>query len=151
MRGILAALFAITVAAGPAAASDEADVIARLQQYAAVFNEGDMQKALAYCAAQSAIIDEFPPYQWQGAMGCADWARDLDAFRKQNAITDPIVTLGRPTAVMVTGDRAYVVVPSDLAYMQNGKPAAERGAIWTVTLQKTAGDWRLTGWTWARH
>ncbi len=151
MRRIIAALFAIAVAAGPAAASDKTDVMATVRQYVAAFNKGDVKTGLGYCAAQSAIIDEFPPYQWQGATGCADWANDFAAFIKKNGITDPIVTLGRPKYVIVTGDRAYVVVSASYAFKENGKRAAERGSIWTVTLQKIADAWRVTGWAWARH
>ena len=35
--------------------------------------------ALAACAAQSSVVDEFPPYAWQGN-ACADWANDFTAF-----------------------------------------------------------------------
>jgi hypothetical protein len=27
----------------------------------------------------------------------------------------------------------------------------ERGSIWTVTLQKVADSWRITGWAWSKH
>ncbi|HXP30703.1 MAG TPA: nuclear transport factor 2 family protein [Stellaceae bacterium] len=151
MRKIIAASFAIALAVGPAAASEKTDVMATVRQYADAFNKGDVKTALGDCAAQSSIIDEIPPHLWQGATGCADWANDFDAYVKKNGITDPIVTLRSPTHVDVTADRAYVVVPANFTFKQNGKRLAERGSILTVALQKVADKWRITGWAWARH
>jgi hypothetical protein len=151
MRKVIAALFAVALMAGSASASDKLDVMRTVWRYVDSFNKGDVKTALSDCAAQSSIIDEFPPYTWQGATACADWSNDFDAFSKKNGFTDPKVTLGGPTHIDVTGDRAYVVVPASFAYTQNGKRTTERGSIWTVTLQKVADNWRITGWAWAKH
>jgi hypothetical protein len=75
-----------------------------------------------------------PPYAWQGATACADWANDFDAFNKKDGITDPIATLGKPRHVDITGDRAYVVVPATYTYKQNGKKVTESGSTLTVAL-----------------
>ena len=125
--------------------------MAVVRQYADAFNKGDVKTALDFCAAQSAIIDEFPPFLWQGATGCADWANDFDAYSKKNGITEPKVYVGGPKHLEVMGDHAYVVVPSNFYFKQNGKRIAEHGSIWTVALQKVADKWRITGWAWAKH
>jgi len=153
MLKIIAALCvtALMLGSGPASASDKTDVMAVVRQYADAFNKGDAKTALDLCAAQSAIIDEFPPYLWQGAKACADWANDFDAYGKKNGMTDPEVYVGGPKHVDVVGDRAYVVVPSNFTFKQNGKRVTERGSIWTVTLQKVADKWRITGWAWAKN
>ena len=52
---------------------------------------------------------------------------------------------------MVTGDRAYVVVPANYTYRQRGKQVTESGSIMTVALKKVAAHWRITGWSWAMH
>ena len=44
---------------------------------------------------------------------------------EKSGITDGIVTLGAPTHVDVTADHAYVVVPADYTFKQNGKPMKE--------------------------
>jgi ketosteroid isomerase-like protein len=66
-------------------------------------------------------------------------------------ITDPKITLGLGQYVDVTGDRAYVVVKAYLTLKQKGKRVSEREPILTVTLQKTADSWRITGWAWAKR
>jgi len=81
---------------------------------------------------------------------CSTWANDYDADAKKNGITDGIVTLGNPRHVDITGDRAYVVVPANFTYKQKGKPAKETGSMLTISLQKAAAGWRMTGWAWTK-
>jgi ketosteroid isomerase-like protein len=150
MRNLLIVAFAIALAAGTAAASDQTDVMALVHQFTDSLNKGDTKTALAACASPSSIIDEFPPYQWAAATGCADWANDFDSYNKKSGITDPIATLGKPRHVDVTGDRAYVVAPATYRFKRNGKKVTESGATLTVALQKVADGWRITGWAWSR-
>ncbi len=152
MRTIIAAAMAAALFAGPAAAaSDKEDVYAVLRRFIGAVDKGDMPTALGICAAQSSVIDEFPPYAWQGASGCADWATAFGDDSKKNGVTDASVLLGRPLHIDVAGDRAYAVVEANYTFKQHGKRTTERGAIWTVALQKVADAWRITAWSWARR
>ncbi len=151
MHKVIAALFAVALMAGSASASETLDVMRTVWQFVGSFNKGDVKTALGDCAAQSSIIDEFPPYSWQGATGCADWSNDFDAYIKKNGMTDPKVTLGLLRHVDVSGDRAYVVVPANFTFKKNGKRINERSSILTLALQKVADSWRITGWAWAKH
>jgi hypothetical protein len=138
------------LAAAPAAAEDKADVMTTVHQFIDGFNKGDVKTAVAACADQASIIDEFPPYEWHGAGACAQWAADFDADAKKNGITPGAVTLGKPRHLDVTGDRAYVVVPTEYAFKQRGKAVKEKGATLAVALQKGAAGWRMVAWTWAK-
>jgi len=151
MHKIIAVFFAIALMAGSASASEMLDVMRTVWQYVDSFNKGDVKTALSDCAAQSSIIDEFPPYLWQGATGCADWSKDFDAYIKKNGMTGPKVTLGTLTHVDVSGDRAYVVIPATFRYTLNGKRSIRRDLIWTIALQKVAESWHIAGWAWAKH
>lgn len=144
---IAVALMMIPAAASQASASDKTDVLATIHQFAT----SDMNTALAACAAPASIIDEFPPHEWQGATACADWANDFETYSKNNGITEPVMTLGKPKHVDITGDRAYVVVPATYTYKKNGKQVTESGSILTVALHKVAAGWRITGWAWTKH
>jgi len=148
MRRIAFALVVMT-AAGTAAASDKDDAFATVKQFIDGFNKGDVKGALATCASPVSIVDEFPPYAWQGPTACADWASDFEANSKKEGITDEAVTLSKPRHVVVSGDRAYVVVPASYDYKLKGKKKSQKGAVMTVALQKTAAGWRITGWSWA--
>jgi ketosteroid isomerase-like protein len=138
------------LAAAPAAAEDKTDVMAIVHQFIDGFNKGDIKTAVAACADQASIIDEFPPYEWHGAGACSQWAADFDADAKKNGITPGAVTLGKTRHLDVTGDRAYVVVPTEYAFTQKGKAVHEKGATLAVALQKGAAGWRIVAWTWAK-
>jgi hypothetical protein len=150
MHKLFVALAVAILAAGPAAATEKTDVMVPVHQFIDGFNKGDIKTALAACAEQTSIIDEFPPHEWHGVGACSNWANDFDADAKKNGITDGKVTLGSPRHVDITADRAYVVVPADYAYKQKGKPAKETGSMLTVSLQKGTAGWRITGWAWTK-
>jgi hypothetical protein len=154
MRAIIlilaVALAAALLTVSPAKASEKADVIATVKQYMGSINKGDKDAVLAACAAQTSIIDEFPPYAWQGATACADWWNDNEAFDKKNEITGENVAVREPRHTEIIGDRAYVVVPTTYAYKLHGKQVTETGAVWMFALQKVSAGWRITAWAWAQ-
>lgn len=135
---------------GPAAASEQEDVMKVVRQWVDGLNKGDTKAAVAACAEQTAIVDEFPPYEWHGAGTCAKWATELQAFNRSIGLTDGVVTLNKPRRIDVTGDRAYVVAPTDFRFKENGNAGAEVGALFTVALYKGPTGWRITGWAWSR-
>jgi hypothetical protein len=147
---IVGIALASVVPAG-AIASPQTDVMATIHQFIDGFNRGDAKTALAACATQASIIDEFPPHEWEGAGACADWAAAYGAQAKRLGVTDGIVTLGAPWYLSVEGNRAYAVVPATYTYKLQGKPVAEHGSIFTVALRKSAAGWRITGWAWSKH
>jgi len=130
---------------------EKAAVMVPIKQFVDDFNKGDAKSAIALCADEAHIIDEFPPYQWSGAGACGQWANDNDADTKKNGVTDQVVTLGRPKHVEVTGDHAYVVVPVDYAFKQGGKPMKETGSTLTVALENSGNNWRITSWAWSKN
>jgi hypothetical protein len=150
MHKIFVALAVAVLAASPAVATDKTDVMKPLHQFVDGFNKGDVKAAVAACADQTSIIDEFPPHEWHGAGACSNWATDFDADAKKNGITDGVVTLGSPRHVDIMGDRAYVVVPANYTFKQKGKLVKETGSMLTVALQKGPAGWRMTGWAWTK-
>src|ERR1039458_5259462 len=150
MHRIFITLAVALLAAGPAAASEKTDVMMLVHQFVDGFNKGDTKTAMAACADQTSIIDEFPPHEWHGAGACSTWAKDYEVEAKKKAIPDGVVTLGKPRHIDITGDLAYVVVPADYTFKQNGKAMKETGSIFTLVLQKGSAGWRITAWTWSK-
>jgi ketosteroid isomerase-like protein len=144
------ALAVMLLATGPAMASDPDDVMKVVRQWVDSLNKGDTQQAIAACAQQTSILDEFPPHAWHGEGTCAKWVAELDAYNESIGLTDGIVTLKKARRVDVTADRAYVVVPADFRFKEKGKDGAELGALFTVALKKGQEGWRITAWTWSR-
>jgi hypothetical protein len=145
----LAALASFSTAQTPGTAQTAA--LATVHQFVDGFNKGDTKMALAACADQTSILDDFPPHEWHGTGACTKWMSDFDADAKKNGITDGMVKLLKPSHVDITGDRAYVVIPANYTFRQNGKPVSELGSIITLALQKNPAGWEITAWAWAKH
>ena len=152
MHKLIVAIAVALLASGVTTAfGQKKDVLIPIHQFIDGFNKGDVKSAVAACAAQTSIIDEFPPHEWHGDGACMNWANDYDADTKKNGITDGVVTLGTPKYVDISGDRAYVVIPSNYIFKKKGKRVAEIGSMFTFALQKESAGWRITGWSWAKH
>jgi hypothetical protein len=151
LQRLFLGLAAVALVAGPAAGSDKTDAMVPVHQFVDGLNKGDIKSAVAACAEQASIIDEFPPHEWHGAGACSKWANDFDADAKKNAITDGVVKLGNASHIDINADRAYVVVPADYTFKMKGKEVKEVGSTLTVALQKGAAGWRIIAWTWTKH
>ena len=150
MIKFLVALALAAAATTPPAADDKTDVMATINQFVDGFNKGDT-RATAACADQTSIIDEFPPHEWHGAGACLAWMKDYDKDAKKNAITDGVVTLGKPKHLDVDGIYAYVVIPSEYSFKKQGKPVKEKDSAFTLALKKGPAGWKITGWSWAKN
>jgi len=148
---LVALVIAVSAATQTDTAQEMTAVMETVNQFVGSFNKGDTKTATAASADETSIIDEFPPREWHGAGACSKWMAEYDADAKKNAITDAVVTLGKPRHVDITAARAYVVVPADYAYKKSGKPVKETGSIFTLVLQKGASGWRIAAWSWAKN
>ena len=134
------ALATLTIGATPSGP------MAAVHQFTAGFNKSDATMMMDACASETGIIDDFPPHEW---MSCGDWWKAFVAFSKQDGDTGATVTLGTPTHVDVTGNVAYVVVPTTYTFKHRGKPVTETGSTWTLVVKNTPAGWRITAWAWA--
>src|SRR5262249_40488046 len=126
-----------------------ADLMAPIRQFIDGFNKGDTKSAFAaYANGDIMIVDEFAPHQWVGPHAAQDWAADYDKHAQTTGVTDGIVKYKSPTRTEISGDLAYVIVPTVYTYKQNGKPTAEEGQI-TCVLKLEGGAWKIRGWTWS--
>ena len=132
-------------------AQDKTVVVATVHQFVDAFNKGDGKTAAAACVDDMSIIDEFPPHEWHGAGAFTKWLNDYEADAKKNGISDGHVTLAAARHVELTGNQAYVVIPADYTYKQNGKEVKENGSLMTLALRKGSAGWKITGWSWSKH
>jgi hypothetical protein len=150
MKKLWLALAACSLGISAPAAAQQSEVMAVITRAVDAFNKGDTKTFASTCAGETSIIDEFPPHEWHGTGACEKWMSDYDTNAKQNGITDGIVTLGKPSHVDVTGDRAYVVIPSTYTWKEKSIAKREDGSAFTFALHKEAAGWRFTGWSWAK-
>jgi len=143
--GILCAGLLSTASAAGAA---NAELAAPIHQFIEAFNKGDGKTAGAtHLASGVTIIDEVPPYIWQGPKAFDAWAGDLTKNDAAAGITEEKVTLGAVTREVVSPDAAYVIVAATYTFKQKGVAMREPAQM-TFALKKESGAWKIAGWTW---
>ena len=147
MKTMVAALFALFALFPVHALAQDAAVSAPITQFVDGFNKGDIAGARATHLPDAVIVDEVAPYIWRGAGSFDAWMGDLIKDAQAQGITDPSVTLGTPTRTLVTGDTAYVIVPSTYRFKQKGTAMSEVAQM-TFALRKTGAGWKIAAWTW---
>ncbi len=150
MKTICLVAIACLVGVSSPATAQQSEVLAAVRHFVDGFNKGDLKVLSSSCADETSIIDEFPPHEWHGDGACKKWMNDYLANAKANGITDGLVTLGRPSHVDITGDRAYVVIPSNYTWKQKGVAMRENGSAFAFAMHKEKAAWRFTGWSWAK-
>ena len=147
-RFIAGFICVIGLAGAAVAAAPNDDINAPIHQFVDSFNKGDAAVAAAtHVETDLVIIDEVPPFVWQGHDAFKAWSRDLAANDKSLGITNETVTLGATTRVESTVDRAYAVVAAVYTYKQKGV-AMREAAQMTFVLRKQDAGWRISAWTW---
>ena len=134
--------------AGGVAAADHVDPAATVRQFIDAFNRGDIKAAEETHVAEPIIIDEFPPYQWQGRDSFKTWLGDLTKNDTPAGITDGNMKFIDVIRQEVSGDHAYVVVATDYSFKLKGTPMHEPSQM-TFALKKAKAGWRIVGWTFA--
>jgi len=150
MKRVRLTLVAAVFALSSPLLAQQADVMATVNRFIDGYNKSNAKQLASACADQTSIIDEFPPHEWHGKGACLAWFKDYNIDAKKNVITDGLVMPDKPSHVDVTGDRAYVVVPSNYTYKQKGTPMKEVGSMWTFALRKGVSGWRIIGWSWSK-
>lgn len=120
--------------------------MAAVRHYIESFNEGDVKAMAAMCAVPMSILDGLAPHVWQGSTACEDWYRDAMAEGEHAGVTDYFVELGEPRHVNVTGDSAYVVVPTSMSFKIRGQHVTQSGALFTLALHKLNKGRRIAAW-----
>jgi len=137
------------IAATAGAATPENQAVAPVRMFIDSFNKGDMKAAASALSPTGlVIIDDVAPHMWTGPNAFEAWSKALDASDQAEGNTDGAVVLGKPTRVIVSADRGYVVVPAVYTFKKKGVAMREAAQL-VCALQKGSSGWLITGWTWA--
>ncbi len=144
----LGLLLGFGLAGACVAAPTEAELAAPVHAFFDAFDKGDMAgAAAAYAPGVITIVDELPPYIWQGPDALTAWAVDLGKDIQRRSLTEPKVTLGEVFRAESLGDKAYLIIPAVFAYKEGGNPRHSPARM-TFTLVKGEAGWKITSWTW---
>jgi ketosteroid isomerase-like protein len=126
------------------------DPVSVVERYLAAFNKADVKAMAAMCADPMSILDGMAPHVWHGPTATQEWYRDVLIEGEHLGAKDYNVTLGKPAHADVTGDAAYVVVPTTMKFKLRDKQVTQSGAVFTVALRKLSGGWHIASWAWAK-
>jgi ketosteroid isomerase-like protein len=120
-----------------------------VRRFVDAFNRNEIALAMTACADEMTIIDDFAPYQWSGTGAAAAWSRDMAGMASKYGMSTWSVGLDEPRMEVVSDRGAYLVVPIDVRWLQDGS-AAERRGFMTLALREDADGWRISmlAWTW---
>jgi len=116
-------------------------ITALASQFLDAFNKGDLKAVKALMPAES-IMDDVPPFIWQGPGAFDAWLAAAHQDDVQMKITDASSIFDPPTYVRIEGDNAYAVFPDHYRYKKAGVPVSEDGTF-TLVARKTSNGWRI--------
>ena len=146
---VWATAFVVVGAIGhsPVLASEASDVTSRVKQLVDHFNKGDLSGDMADTLQ---VIDDFPPFFWDGKNALAEWDRAYVEETKRRSIKKTSMTLAERIHVEVRDDHAYVVVGAVSHFIhRNGRQSREWGIL-TLALTKTEQTWKVSALTWSK-
>lgn len=141
----LAAVSALFFAS--AAEAGDAAVEATIHQFISSFNKGDVKTAKAAHVASPTITDEMAPYHWSGPKAFDTWVADLTKAEAAEGKSAGALTMAAASRQLVSGDHAYVIVPSTYTFQQKGRTMHEVSQM-TYVLTKGKSGWKIESWAW---
>lgn len=145
MNRIILATLILIAGNAFAAQSEPASVVIRFLD---AFNAGDVDAAAATNATDVVIVDELPPYQWEGDGAFGRWLADLGKHDAANGVSNGHMAVEKTVREEIGPDSAYIVLATVYQFSQNGTPMEAPGHM-TFALRKGADGWRISAWTYS--
>jgi hypothetical protein len=138
---------AFTLSAHAVSAAPPA-VLAPIAAFVRTSNAGDRAEFLKLFTPDATVVDNFAPYRFTPPNGPAKWYDGFNADAAASGSTDGVISTRAPKYVRVTGDRAWIVMPTDYRYKLKGTPELETGSL-VFTESRVHGTWLITSMSWA--
>jgi hypothetical protein len=143
------ALFLVPLFAAPALADPlPAAALVPLDTLVTGINADDTGVMASAYSAEPTIVDEFPPFQWQGAGAVKKWSKDLRDLVAAAGITQIKLVRRPPTYFHRDGHLAYLCVPMTFSYVLKGSPVSERGAFVLSMVEIEGTGWKISASAW---
>ena len=111
-------------------------------------NRGDMRAALAAFTECATIVEDIPPFRWQGPGAAAGWLTAMAANAARLGVDAIDLRLGEPMRIALEGEDAYALFPGILTLARGQAPLAANGQL-TFTLRREGEDWRIDTLVWS--
>jgi hypothetical protein len=116
----------------------------RIARFMETLDDADL--AGAFAASGVAIVENFPPFLFDGPGAVERWAA---AFRIHvRHVVELSHSFAAPFEAVISGERAYLSVPTTWSGVERGRAFIEQGG-WAFALVREAGEWRVSGYGWS--
>jgi ketosteroid isomerase-like protein len=107
----------------------------------------DIAKISELYAPNAVVIDEQPPFSWNGPLAGVQWVNSVQKAIKDFKIHDFKVNVKRVKVFQQTDEIAYLVVPVEYTGTINSEPFDEEGAF-TFVLRIVGDKWLIKSQAW---
>ena len=111
-------------------------------------NTGKIEAALARFSVDAAIMEDIPPFKWQGPDAGSQWLSAMAANADRLGVTSVLMELGDAHRIEVEGPWAYAIFAGTVQLEQPNRTLREPGLL-TFTFDGGTGHWLITGLTWS--
>jgi ketosteroid isomerase-like protein len=118
-----------------------------VERFVDAVNNGDAPAALNHFAPDAVIIEDLPPYRWQGPDAGSAWLLAMRENAEAAGLTSIVMRLERAIRMEVDADDAYAVFAGHLKYRGHAVELQSRGCL-TFTLRKTGDRWLIRSLVW---
>lgn len=102
--------------------------------------------ARAFAEGEVTIIENFPPYVFEGPGAVARWSDEMRAHLA--GVSSLRHRFGRAHDFSRAGDEVYFSLPTTWRGLSHGKAFTEKGG-WSFVLTRRDGEWRVRGYGWS--
>jgi hypothetical protein len=115
----------------------------RVARFMETLDDADREGAFA---RDVVIVENFPPHVFSGPEAVRRWA---DGFRAHvRGATGLRHAFGAPIDASVSGDRAYLSIPTTWTFEAGGERFTETGG-WAFVMVRRGGTWLVGAYGWA--
>jgi len=141
--------FVCAVAASSLAMADaqpDASMLAPIEKVVRFMETGDATGLSGFADRDVVIIENFPPFLFDGNDAVSRWAAEMRAHLAD--VTGLEHTFGTVQNFSVDGDLVFLSLPTNWKGIANGRRFDEDGG-WAFVLVKERGEWRVRNYGWA--
>ncbi len=132
---------------GVAGERPDAEIMAPIERIARFMESLDSQFLNeAFADGEVVLIENFPPYVFEGGDAVARWAKGFAEHAKN--ITELRHSFGNPHDFQLDGELAFLSLPTTWRGTIGASSFIETGG-WAFVLVKHAGGWRVRNYGWA--
>ena len=123
------------------------DITGSIDRFVNAVNEGDYVGALEHFTPDATIVEDIPPYRWQGPQAGAQWMAAMGENAARSGMTGIAMQLGEATRVEIDAGNAYAVYSALLILSGNGPPLQAVGCL-IFSLRRAEAGWLINTLAW---